>query len=138
VPRGRPPQKLRLLDRLSGSELAKLRTRTILETLNGDKTIEEACAVLGVGRSAFHELRNQALEAWVKELEPKSPGRPRSEPSEEEVALRQAMRENYELKRDLRVEQLKTEIALFMPEAQERARQQEERKKKRKRRKRRP
>lgn len=74
--RGRPPEGLRHIDRLEGSEESKLRLRTILETLSGECTIAEACERLGLSEARLHQLRQAALEAALSGLAPGQPGRP--------------------------------------------------------------
>ena len=46
--RGRKPLGAQLVDRLEGSEHAKIRLKVILETLAGRQTIPEACDELGI------------------------------------------------------------------------------------------
>jgi len=64
--RGRPASGPKLVERLDGTEAAKLRLTVILQTLSGKCSIEDACEKLGVGKSAFHELRSRVLQggAW--------------------------------------------------------------------------
>lgn len=72
---GRKPLAAGHVVHLSGSELAKLRLTTILETMQGKLTVAEACARLGVGESRFHALRNQWLQEALALLEPRPLGR---------------------------------------------------------------
>jgi hypothetical protein len=73
---GRPTLGPELVDRLDGSDQAKLATRTILATLAGRCTIDDASVALDCDRSYVHVLRYRMLEAMVAAAEPRSPGRP--------------------------------------------------------------
>jgi len=73
---GRKPTGPALVERLEGSERAKERLETILETISGRLTIEQACRRLGIHATRFHALRDEALEASLERLEPKAAGRP--------------------------------------------------------------
>ena len=75
--KGRKPLATGHVERLSGSELAKLRLTTLLQTLRGELTVPEACARLEIGESRFHALRNQWLQEALELLEPRPLGRPR-------------------------------------------------------------
>jgi len=72
----RKPKGPALVERLDGSERAKERLETILETISGRLTIEQACRRLGIKATRFHALRDEALKASLERLEPKSAGRP--------------------------------------------------------------
>lgn len=74
--RGRKPLATGHVDRLEGSALAKLRMATILKTLSGEWTIEEACRELGICESRFHILRREWLRESLELLEPRRIGRP--------------------------------------------------------------
>ena len=62
VRRGRPVQGPQLAQQVEASALARQRLEVLLQTLSGARTIPEACAALGVGRSRFHALRNAFLQ----------------------------------------------------------------------------
>ncbi len=51
-----------LVERLEGSERAKLRLQVMLETLAGTRSIPEACEILGISDSMFHRLRAEVLQ----------------------------------------------------------------------------
>ena len=112
--RGRPAAGPRLVEHLDGQPLSKKRLQVILETLQGSRTVAEACQELGVGESQFHRLRERALEAALAELDPKPRGRRAAQPAvssrEEELAA-----EVLDLKMEVRALQLREEIALVMP-----------------------
>ena len=73
---GRKPLGTGHVDQLSGSERAKLRLETILNTLRGELKISDACQQLGVCESRFFAMRNHWLQEALELLEPRSVGRP--------------------------------------------------------------
>jgi len=73
---GRKPLGTGHVDQLSGSERAKLRLTTILETLRGELKIADACQVLGVCESRFFAIRNEWMQEALELLEPRIIGRP--------------------------------------------------------------
>jgi Helix-turn-helix domain len=113
--RGRTPAGPKYVDRLQGSELAKQRLKTILETIAGDCRVSEACERLNICEQRFHQLRQQALELALTGLEPRSPGRPArsSSPADEEI---ERLREELAAKDlEMRTTRAREEIALAMP-----------------------
>ena len=73
---GRKPLGAAHVDHLTGSPLAKERLRWILQTMRGERTVEEACRALSIGPSRFHAMRNRWLQRAVGLLEPRRAGRP--------------------------------------------------------------
>ncbi|MHC4781053.1 MAG: hypothetical protein ACYTFG_20970 [Planctomycetota bacterium] len=76
MPAGRPPKGPDLVDRLTGSEEAKRRVKTVLQTISGTLPVKEACAILGVSESRFHQIREEILHNAVTSQEPQPKGRP--------------------------------------------------------------
>lgn len=113
--RGRPPEGLGHVERLSGPAETKQRLRTILETLSGTCTVAEACARLDVSEARFHQLRQLALEGALAGLEPGLPGRPRPVDAAEPAELDALRRQVSDLEIDLQAARVRTEIALTMP-----------------------
>jgi hypothetical protein len=110
---GRPTKGVEHVEGTEGSAEAKRRARMVLETLWGERTVEEACTELGVSPARFAVLREQALQGTVAALEPRAAGRPpapRPDPKVEDLE-----RENRELRRDVEVARLREEIAIAMP-----------------------
>lgn len=123
--RGRPSEGPKLVERLEGSEEAKQRLEVILRAIGGELTVAEACAELGIGKTAFFELRKRVLQASLKDLEPKPKGRPPGEePSTDEVEAERLRQENARLRTDLEIAHVREEIALAMPEVFEPAREE--------------
>ena len=114
---GRPPKGLEHVSSLSGDRLSKHRLRVVLETVSGERTVESACRELGVGEARFHVLRREALEGALQALAPSPRGRPAKPPeSEEAKRIRELEAELQELRIDLEISQVRTEIALTMPQ----------------------
>jgi hypothetical protein len=96
---GRKPLGTGHVDQLSGSERAKLRLETILDTLRGELKIAEACRQLGVCESRFFAMRNHWLQESLELLEPRLAGRPPKRPVDpRQVKLEQA---NLQLRQQL-------------------------------------
>jgi hypothetical protein len=100
---------------MDGSEMAKRRMRVILETVAGNKTVDQACAELGMGPAAFYKLRDRTMQDAVRSLEPRPVGRPKkTEPAEAQTI--QALRDEvFRLKFELQASRLREEIAVVMP-----------------------
>lgn len=113
--RGRPPLGPRLVEGLVGPEDLKERARVILETVAGERTVAEACRRLGVEESQFHALRREALQALLEGLSPKPRGRPPTEPQGLSERVAQLEEENRRMRLELRLAQVRAEVALVMP-----------------------
>lgn len=114
--RGRPAKGPKLVEDLEGSVEAKRRLKVIQETISGEKGVAEACAELGIGKSAFHELRSKALQIMLSGLEPKPAGRPRKVVTEEQAEIDRLKRENEKLLSKLEIAHVREELMLAMPE----------------------
>jgi hypothetical protein len=102
-----------IVERLDGSNQAKLRLAVILRTLAAEITIPQACQELGVCESRFHELRNEVLQRALDDMEAKPRGRPPSHQEDPRVADLQ--RQIQTLKIDLRAAQVREELATMLP-----------------------
>jgi hypothetical protein len=112
--RGRWPLGLEYLEQLAGAEQTKERLRVILETLLGEKRLQEACSQLEVGETRFAQLREAALQGALAAIEPRPAGRPSRTASEgDQVRALQARVEQLEL--ELEIAQVREEIALVLP-----------------------
>ena len=114
--RGRPAKGPKLVKRLDGSSEAKRRLEIILETVTGGKTVDEACDELGIGKTAFHDLRARVLQAALQDLEPKPLGRPPRKVSEEQTRIDSLEAHVQQLDTELKIAQVREEILLAMPE----------------------
>lgn len=114
--RGRPHEGPELVDKLDDcSEQARQRLKVIFQTLAGLYTVEQACEVLGIQRSAFYKLRGQFIENAVELLEPRTPGRKKKIATPQELENQRLRQENEQLKFELKAQQLREEIGLLMP-----------------------
>lgn len=111
---GRHPAGPEYVERLEGSEQAKRRLRIVLETLAGNCGIREAAELLGITEQRVHQLREEALQAALVELEPKPAGRPRQAVAREDPAVLQERM--LELEKELRAAKVRESIALVFPE----------------------
>lgn len=124
--RGRPVDPAGQVQRLEGDEEAKHRLKLVLETLTGSRTVEEACAELGIGATRFFELKHDALSGALAALSPRPLGRPGSEPDagvrEKELEAKVAR-----LEEDLQCALVRTELAIAMPRLLKRGAKKKER-----------
>ena len=103
------------MDRFEGSAEAKERLKAIIEAMTGASTVAEACVRLGVGESRFFQLRDEMLAGALSSLEPKMPGRPARQESEEAELLAQMDKRLRRLELELEAAHVRTELALTMP-----------------------
>jgi hypothetical protein len=114
--RGRKPVGPSAVVQAAGSEQAKERAQVILATLAGTCRMEEACRLLGVGKTRFHQLRQELLQAAVASQEPRPIGRPpRAEPAPSAAEVAALERRLVELEVAARTAQVQEEIALILP-----------------------
>ena len=100
--KGRPNKGLAHLDKHDVSELSRIRSRIVLQTVMGELSVHEACERLGIDRSRFARLRDDALRQYQEAFEPGSPGRP-VERDVEADAREQELRDRIaQLERELR------------------------------------
>lgn len=76
MPAGRPPKGPDLVDRLQGSDEAKKRVKIVLQTISGTLPVKEACEILAVSESRFHQIREEILLKALRSQEPQPKGRP--------------------------------------------------------------
>jgi predicted ArsR family transcriptional regulator len=115
VRRGRRPLGPRLVEGLEGEVEAKRRLQVILETVSGDRSVEQACDELGIEKAGFHKLRQRLLEAGLRSLEPKAAGRPSSKAAEPDPRIAALEAELRETRLELMAAQVREEIAVAMP-----------------------
>jgi hypothetical protein len=102
------------VDRLDGPEELKQRLKVLLETLDGSKSVAEACAEIGVSESRLHELRKEVLEGALQALQPRPSGRP-AKPEAMTSKERKLQARIDALEEDLQIAYVRTEMALAMP-----------------------
>ncbi len=114
--RGRPHEGAQLVEKLNdGSQVARQRLKVIFQTIAGVFTVQQACRILQINRSAFNKLRSQFIANAVPLLEPKTPGRKKRVVTPLEIENQRLLEENRRLKFELRAQQLREEIGILMP-----------------------
>ena len=111
-PHGKGPG---LVEHLPGSDQAKRKLRIVLETIADRKSVQEACQELGIGKTAFHEMRARLLEEALGLMEPRPPGRPRHTVSAGEDRVVQLEAEVRRLRTEVDIAHVREEILLAMP-----------------------
>jgi hypothetical protein len=111
--RGRRPTGPEYVWKLDGSSLACQRLQVILQTLGGEQSLQDACAELGIAPTRFHQLRQEALQAALAELEPGRAGRPGRAPQDPRISQLEA--EVHELRLQLQAANVRAEIAAVLP-----------------------
>jgi hypothetical protein len=116
---GRPPLGPGLVEGLDASDEAKKRLKTVLETIGGARTVDEACEALGLSRPRYYQLVRAVLGAGAEALEPRPRGRPKAEVAEvpEVVTLRERVKA---LERDLLRKEVGNELATALSYVAER------------------
>lgn len=110
----RPNRGIEHVEKLAGERDTKARLKTILETLCGELSVNDAAERLCVCPSRFHELRDTALTGALEALSPRPAGRP-SNKSHEALAILDLERELRDANYQLEVERVRTEILMTMP-----------------------
>jgi hypothetical protein len=112
--RGRIAAGPEYVEHLEGSEKAKERVRVILETMQGQCRVQQACERLGICEQRFRQLRETLLQAAVASVEDRPAGRPRR--LQEPAAVATLRQQVAQLERALQVAQVREEIALALPQ----------------------
>lgn len=113
---GRPTTGPALVDRLAGSDRAKLIVRTILETISGARTIDDAAQALDCNHAYVHALRERLLVATIAAAEPRTTGPKPKPPLTPDAAaqVQAAERRAKDAEIALELERCRTEIALVL------------------------
>jgi hypothetical protein len=112
---GRPNFGVDHVDRIDAPEEDKRRTKIVLQTLTEEISVDEACRRLSLGRSRFHELRQEILEGAIAGARPGRPGRPRKKVSAEQRKIQRLEGRVRELQEELQLSLLRTELAVALP-----------------------
>jgi len=113
---GRNPLGPKLVRHLDGSEQAKIRLETILETLSGRLTVREGCRRLGIGEARFYVVRKEVLQAGLQQLEPRRLGRPAQQEIPGGAAIRQLQQRLEATDIERHTAEVRLEIAQTMPQ----------------------
>jgi hypothetical protein len=98
-----------LVEHLQGSEPAKTRLKTMLRAMQGELTVPEACAQLGIGETRFYVQRAETLQAALASLEPRPAGRPRQVVSPEQERIAELEQRVRELQLDVQAAEIRRE-----------------------------
>lgn len=112
---GRKPLGPRLARNLDGTEQAKERLEIILETIAGERSVEEACNELEISDARFFQMRTQVLEAALARLEPRPAGRPSQNDSPEQQKIAELEQQVQDKEHERKITQVKLELAQAMP-----------------------
>jgi hypothetical protein len=113
--RGRKPTGTNLVERLEGSERAKIRLKAILETLSGERSIPEVCQELGIQESMFHRVRGEVLQTALDRLEPRPLGRRPQEILPQDLRVAELEEDNLRLQMELKTTEVRRELAEKLP-----------------------
>jgi hypothetical protein len=83
--------------------------------MNGEVTVAEACAELGIGESRFHQLRGEMLQAAIERLEPRPAGRPAKTAGPAERRIDALEERVVELTRECDLAQIRLELTGAVP-----------------------
>lgn len=103
------------MDRFPASEDAKRKLKAILEEMMNEMSVPDACAKLGISETRFYQLREEALTAALRSLEPAAMGRPRKEEVFDGTEVETLRKRVANLENDLVTSQTKTMIATTFP-----------------------
>jgi hypothetical protein len=116
MPGGRPPLGPSLADELEGPEESKRRLKVLLELIAKEKTAEQACAELGVGKARLYVLLNEVLKGGLGALLPRKLGRPgTSPPAPEAERIADLERKVSDLEFELQIGEVRQRIAEALP-----------------------
>jgi hypothetical protein len=113
--RGRRPAGPECVEQVAGSEQAKKRARTLLETMTGDCRVTQACEILNVSEPRYHQLKTHMVATLVASMEPGHAGRPAQQLSPEQEKIAALERQLAEMEVKLQAVQARAEIALVLP-----------------------
>ena len=110
----RPNLGIEHVEKLEGERETKARLKTILETLGGSLSVNDAAERLCVCPSRFAELRDMALLGALEALAPRPAGRP-ARSNGDSLALVDLKEELDETRYQLEIERVRTQLLMVMP-----------------------
>jgi hypothetical protein len=113
--RGRLPTGLEeCLDKLEGDVETKERLKAVFDVVYGEMRLQEACALLNLGETRVHQLRETALRGALTAIKPKPAGRPSRVMSPELERIRVLEERVQELEQALHAAGVRDEVALVL------------------------
>lgn len=134
MPAGRPHEGANLVDRLAGSEDARRRLRTIIETITGETLVKDAITRLGISETRFYQLRDEVLKAGLSSMEPGKPGRPSYRSPEDVEEIDHLRLENASMRVELNRERARADVGEVLSLPAEPYKKKEPKRRKRRRR----
>lgn len=113
----RPSKGVDHVDGLQGDARSKQRLKALLATIVGERTVQMACELLGIGPTHFDNLRRLVLQAALDALRPKRVGRPPKVSTRTEAEYRALERRNAELEHEVVLLRAQVEVARLSPAA---------------------
>jgi transposase-like protein len=113
--RGRHAVGPEIAEQVADSPFEAFRLRLILESVTGEKRVQDICDQMGVCSQMFERLRDRAMRAAARSLRPKKAGRPRKEASAAGARLAELERENAELRAENQALRVRAELAEGLP-----------------------
>jgi len=113
--RGRHAVGPEIAEQVADSPLEAQRLRLILESLTGQKRVQDVCAEMGVCSQMFERLRERSMRAAARSLRLGHAGRRRKDVSAADPRVAELQRENAELKAENRALRVRVELAEGLP-----------------------
>jgi transposase-like protein len=113
--RGRHAIGPEIADRVSDAPLEAGRLRAILETIAGQKRVQDACADLGISEQLFERLRDKSMRSASRSLRLKKAGRPAKKLSAGDAEIIRLQQRIVELEAELKAATLRAELAATLP-----------------------
>ena len=113
--RGRHAIGPEIADRVADSPLAGMRLRAILETIAGQKRVQEVCVQLDISEQLFEQLRERSMRTAARALELKRAGRPAKKSTATQAEIARLQERIADLEAQLQTMTLRAELASTLP-----------------------
>lgn len=113
--RGRHAIGPEIAEQVADSPFEALRLRLILESITGQKRVQDVCAEMGVCSQMFERLRERSMRAAARSLRLGHAGRPRKEESAADARVAELEREKAELLAENQALRVRAELAAGLP-----------------------
>lgn len=113
--RGRHAMGPEIAEQVADSPFEAYRLRLILESITGQKRVQDVSAEMGVCSQMFERLRARAMRAAARSLRLGHAGRPRKDESAVDVRIAELEREKAALLAENRALRVRAEVAEGLP-----------------------
>ncbi len=113
--RGRHAVGPEIAEQVADSPFEAFRLRLILESVTGEKRVQDICQEMGVCSQMFERLRDRAMRAAARSLRPKKAGRPRKARSAAAAENTQLHERIAELEAQVQALRVRAELAEGLP-----------------------